>query len=472
MSYKHGVYVSEQATSIVPPTRISAALPVVVGTAPVHLAADSGWPVNVPKLFYTYQEAIAAMGYSADWASWTICEFLRAFFGLFGVGPVVVINVFDPVTHKTDITDESKTFADDIITLENPGLVADPVVTSSDELTTYVKGTDYTVARATGVITRLTTGTIGATETVLVDYAHANPAAVVAADIIGTTGKGLQLVEDVFPRFRLVPGQIVAPGWSIDAGVAAEMVARASSINGLFRAIAIVDIDSDTVTGYTEVPAEKETNNLTDPQCVVCWPKVSIGGVEYWMSSQLAGLNAKTDAAHDDIPFHSPSNKNFQMDSAVANGNEVWLTIEQANYLNGQGIVTALNFTGGWKCWGNRTGAYPAVTDVKDAFLPIRRMFNWIGNTLVTTYWQKVDFPITRRLVETIVDSANIWLNGLAGRQFILGGRVEFQEDENVVTDLMDGIIKFHCYITPPSPAREIDFILEYDPQYLEALFG
>jgi hypothetical protein len=36
----------------------------------------------------------------------------------------------------------------------------------------------------------------------------------------------------------------------------------------------------------------------------------------------------------------------------------------------------------------------------------------------------------------------------------------------------MDGKIKFHVYITPPSPAREIDFILEYDPDYLETLFG
>ncbi len=472
MTYKHGVYVSEQATSIVPPTRIGAAMPVVVGTAPVHLVADANWPVNTPKLFYTYPEAVAAMGYSTDWANWTICEFLRAFFGLFGVGPVVVINVFDPATHKVSVEDESKSFADGTLTLAHDGLVADPEVTDSTGATVYDLTDDYTVDRVTGVITRVATGDIGETEAVLVSYDYADPSAVTTADVIGTAGKGLQLVEEVFPRFRLVPGQIVAPGWSHKTGVAAEMMARAKSINGLFNAIAIVDVDSGTVTSYTAVPTNKETNNLTDPQCVVCWPKVSLGGVAYWMSSQLAGLLAQVDAGNDDIPFRSPSNKNFQMDSAVANGSEVWLTIEQANYLNGQGIVTALNFTGGWKCWGSRTGAYPSVTDVKDAFLPIRRMFNWIGNALVTTYWQKVDFPITRRLVETIVDGGNIWLNGLVGRQFILGGRIEFQEDENPVTDLMDGIIKLHCYVTPPSPAREIDFILEYDPEYLETLFG
>ena len=30
----------------------------------------------------------------------------------------------------------------------------------------------------------------------------------------------------------------------------------------------------------------------------------------------------------------------------------------------------------------------------------------------------------------------------------------------------MDGIIKFHVYMTPPSPAREIDFIQEIDVNY------
>ena len=99
-------------------------------------------------------------------------------------------------------------------------------------------------------------------------------------------------------------------------------------------------------------------------------------------------------------------------------------------------------------------------------------MFSWIGNTLVQTYWQRVDFPLNRRQVDTIVDSVNIWLNGLAARQYILGGRIEFNSDENSTTDLMDGIARFHVYVTPPSPNREIDFVLEYDADYLSALFA
>ena len=54
----------------------------------------------------------------------------------------------------------------------------------------------------------------------------------------------------------------------------------------------------------------------------------------------------------------------------------------------------------------------------------------------------------------------------------ILGGRVEFREEEIPTTDLLDGKIKFHTYLTPPVPAREIDNVLEFDPNYFSALFG
>ena len=38
-----------------------------------------------------------------------------------------------------------------------------------------------------------------------------------------------------------------------------------------------------------------------------------------------------------------------------------------------------------------------------------------------------------------MVDSANIWLNGLTASECLLGGRVEFRSDENTTTDLEDG---------------------------------
>ena len=229
---------------------------------------------------------------------------------------------------------------------------------------------------------------------------------------------------------------------------------------------------TDTVDSYSKVAEWKNNNNVVDEAQVACWPMLALSGTAYHMSTQLMGLIGKVDGDNDSTPYVSPSNKNFQMTSTVLeNGKEVWLGPENGAYLNGQGVVTALNFIGGWVCWGNRMACYPGNTDVKNSFIPVRRMFNWVGNTLVQTFWQRVDAPLNRRQVDTIVDSANIWLNGLAARQYILGGRVEFLESENSTTDLMDGIARFHVYVTPPSPNREIDFILEYDASYLSTLF-
>ncbi len=297
-----------------------------------------------------------------------------------------------------------------------------------------------------------------------------------AQDIIGgidpSTGKktGLELISEVFPRFRLVVGSVVCPGFSSDATVAVAMGAKASMINGLFRAQALVDAPV-TLSRYSDVPAWKEQSNLTDEHIMVCWPKLKYGDTSHWMSSHLAGLLSWVDAQHSGMPYKSPSNERFLAVGAVAGEKEVFLGPDEAEYLNGQGIVTALNFIGGWRCWGNRTSCYPGTTDVKDAFIPIRRTFNWVANTLVLTAWQFLDRPIRRRLIDTVIDSFNVWLNGLQGREIILGGRVAFLETENPTTDLMDGIIRFHVWVTPPSPAREIEFITEYDPAYIGGLF-
>ena len=148
------------------------------------------------------------------------------------------------------------------------------------------------------------------------------------------------------------------------------------------------------------------------------------------------------------------------------------MTLAQANILNAGGVVTALNFMGGYKLWGNYDAAFPTSTDVKDYFIPVSRMFYWVNNVLIRTFWDRLDEPMTRLTVDSVVDTANIWMNGLTGSGYILGGRVEYSEAENPLTSLMAGVIKLHVFITPPSPMQELDFVLEYDVSYVEAALG
>ena len=77
-TYNHGIYIQEQATSLVPTIEVSAGLPVVIGTAPLHLvnAPAAELPVNKATLIYSYAEAVAQFGYSNDWDNYTLCEYM------------------------------------------------------------------------------------------------------------------------------------------------------------------------------------------------------------------------------------------------------------------------------------------------------------------------------------------------------------------------------------------------------------
>jgi phage tail sheath protein FI len=484
-TYKRGVTVLEQPTSVSPPVEVAAGLPVVFGTAPIHLAADQSY-VNKPLLAYSKDEFDAAMGYSADWDKYTLCEFARSQFELYRVAPVVFINVLDPDKHSTEVPAADVPLTAGVAKINQDGVLLSTLIVklAAGDATALEKDTDYTAAfddSGNVVITRLSGGTIPAGQATLnVAYSRLDTSKVTDADLIGgidgTTGaySGLELVNKVFPLFRMVPGQILAPGWSHKPTIAAIMKAKAASINGLFKAIAITDVDS-SATGadlYSEVAAWKSSNSYTDPLQVVGWPMVKLGSEKFHLSTHIAGLNCVTDAKNDDIPFESPSNKQLQADAAVtANGDEVTLGPDQANYLTGQGIITALNFVGGWRLWGNRTGAFPDSTDVKDVFLPVRRMFNWIANNLVLTYLGKVDDPTNKRKIQSVVDAENIRLNAYTARGALLGGRIEFRANENPLTNLLNGQLKFHLLLTPPVPNEEMEFVLEYDVSNFNSLF-
>lgn len=492
-TYRHGVYTSEVPTSLTP--MISVAAPtVVVGTA-VKGA------VNVPTLCHTLKEFTEEFGWSDDFTKYTLCEAAYVHFQLFNVAPVVFVNVLQGLksaTFSVNATTPIKESGE----MNTAGSAPNDLTLSSIETVEFVVDgsseheltatTDYT-ATLSGTTTqtlKITLTTAGKTKVnawlgsgsdhaydVKVTYAI-DPATVTATDIVGgydaNTGKntGLECIEEVYPRFGLIPGTIIAPKYSGTSTVAAALKAKSTNINGVFMATAISDLDTNTVRTYSGVNAAKNNDNFIDPELIVTWAKVGLGEAQMHLSTQVAALMGKVDAAHDDIPYKSPSNENLQCDRMLLeDGTEIFLGKSQANYLNGLGVVTALNFVGGWKCWGNRTSAYPSNTDPKDSFIPCRRMMNWVSNTLVTSFWSKIDDPVNKRLIESTVDRAQIWLNGLVARGALVGGRVEFREDENPVTDLADGKIRFHVYICPPTPAREIEFIQEMDVSYFSTLF-
>lgn len=478
---KLGVHVYEKATSVQTPKVATVGIPFVVGTAPVQSAAKPA-KSNVPVLVTSWDEAVEKLGFSYDWESYTLCEFMYSHLQLFGAQPVIFCNINDPASMKREEAAADYTVADHRVAV-SVDAIADTIKVSVAEgageaATTRAleRDTDYSILYDRDdtdtyvcIVELLEDGSAYDAETVSVAYSAADPKTATVADVVD----GVAQVDACLTAVGLVPDLIAAPGWSHNTVVAAVMATKAAAINGLFKGKAVIDADSgeDGVTEYSQLSGYKNKNNFVDVDQILCWPMVQLGDYRFHLSTQLCGLMATVDAGNRGIPYESPSNKNLKMDACVLkDGTPVNLTWNQVDLIAGSwGVVTAVNFLdSGWVAKGNYTACYPGNTDVKDQFIPVSRMFDFIGNTLIRTFWSKLDKPMTPALRDSILQTCNIWLGGLTGGGYLYGARAEMLAEENPLTSLLDGIITLHIYNAPPVPAQEIDFILEYDVSYME----
>lgn len=476
--YNHGIKIAEQETSIVTPIEGTAGLQVVFGTAPINRLSDPESAVNKPIIAYSFKEAVSKLGYSDDFKKYTLCQSMDATFRVFNVAPIIFVNVLDPNVHKKDITDAELKLVGSKAIIECNDVLLDTIKLKADD-TDLEKNIDYTIGFDSDynvAINVLATDKTDGKTILKVSYSAIDATMVDKNDVIGGYNAltdqetGLELIRVIYPKLGLTPGIILAPGWSHDPEVAAVMQAKCESINSLFTCECIVDIDSANgkATTYDKVKEEKEALGADSKHTIVCWPKVKVGEKQYYYSAMMGALIAYTDANNRDIPNLSPSNKALRVTGTILeDGAEVNLDLEQANLVNSFGVCTAINMNG-WKSWGNNTAIYPSSTDPKDRWIGVRRFFSWWGNTFILTYFQKADSNTDTRLIESIVDSENIRCNSYQARGIIAGGRIEFKSNENPITDILNGTIKFHQYLAPFTPAEYIVNTLEFDPSMIE----
>ena len=133
--------------------------------------------------------------------------------------------------HKKDKKNQSLTFTDGVAAIKDAVLL-DTLKLKVAEAGEALGENDYTAAYdddGTLIITALDTGKLKNVTAAFADYTYLDPSAVTSADIIGGVDnatnekKGLETLNQVFPLTRLVPGIVMAPGWSHDAAVAAVM---------------------------------------------------------------------------------------------------------------------------------------------------------------------------------------------------------------------------------------------------------
>lgn len=476
MAYLHGIRIQENPTSISTPVYNEAGVPVIFGTAPVNLASDPDNATNKLFLCNTFAEAKSAVGYSDDYENFTLCQAMDAFFKAFAVGPIVLCNVLDPATHKASYS-ETLTVTDGQATGTTFGVILSTlsVAFESQELK---EGTDYTVEfndDGYPLFTVLTDGITSLTVTGSAIDATKVSANSVVGSYDATTGKetGIELVRQVFPTFGLTPSFLLAPGWSQNPTVGLALAGKCTDINGLFRCLCLLDIDTTKATKYDEVFTQKKESGYMSENTICLWPMVKYAGKIMAYSAIYAAMASYIDYNNDNVPSLYPSNKAIGISAAVLeDGTEVILDNLQANELNGVGVVTALNMSGTFKAWGNNTAAYPDTTDPKDRWIACRRFFSWWGNSFITTYWDKVDDPANYRLIESFVDSENVRGNSLVSQGKCAGIRMEYSQEDNPIANVIDGKIVFRQYLAPYTPAEDILNILEFDPDMIEAALG
>lgn len=369
MAYKHGVYTSEVATSLVAPIEGTAGLMVVVGTAPVNMLEDPASAVNKPLLVHNYKEAVGAVGYVGDFAQYTLCEAISAAFSVVSVAPMVLINVLDPAKHTSDIEETTIQINDGVAVLDQVGVLLGELTVKAEDSPLTV-GEDYTTTwneDGTVSIVVLETGAAGEATNLTVSGKKLDPSKVTAADIVGGVDVGTGKEDGPGGGAAGVPPAGHDPRHpggtrkSMDATVSAALQAKTKDINSVYKAVCVVDIDSteEGAQQYTDVKKTKEGQAVSDPNAYAVWLYGKVGETVYSGSILAAALTAYTDAVNDDTPNVSPSNKTIAISAAcLEDGTEVVLDQEQANVVNSYGVATWLNMNG-FRLWGNNTAAYP-----------------------------------------------------------------------------------------------------------------
>jgi phage tail sheath protein FI len=240
--------------------------------------------------------------------------------------------------------------------------------------------------------------------------------------------------------------------------------------------MAYAEIDSVTNTSLAAAIAWKSANNYVDPQLHVLFPRASIGGQIFAPEIPRVVAIAQTDASRGGIPYVSSSNKPTFIDSTVlASGLEFDITFDNDDYLNANGISTFANYGAGWMTWGNRNSVYGPLgdTDPVDMWENVRRMFIWMGNTLVLTLMQFVDQPGGVAGVDDVLQTMKSWLNALVAVGALLpGATCTFTPNDNQLINVLNGVFTFAANVAVPIPMETIQINMSYDTSQLQTFIN
>lgn len=480
MAVSHGFNLTEATTSVSAPVQVSSGLQIIVGTAPVNQLANPAAAVNTPLYVSTYKEAVAAVGWSSDFAKYTLCEAISANFQVVGTAPIVVINVLDPKNkkHITALDETSVQVNDGVAEIDKVGILLEKLVVKKDTAT-LTADVDYIASfndDGTVSLALINGGAGDGATTLTVSGSILDASKVTADDIVGgvnaATGAetGLEVVRQVYPKLSKAPGILLAPRFSKNAQVCAALQAKCRKINGLFNAVCFIDLDcsADGAQKYTDVAEQKTKQTATSREAYAMWLYVKVGETVYSGSSMAAAATVYNDSQNGDRPVASPSNVTIPISAAcLEDGTEVLMDQEQGTFLNDLGIATFIRSGTDFVIWGNETAAYPKNTDPKDMFLCIRRFFNYAWTSFVLDNMSKLDKPMNPKRLQSIIDSENMKGSKYVSEEACASYRMVADTEKNTAAELVAGHYHFYLYCTPFPPLKQMNVTMEYEASSL-----
>ncbi len=450
---------------------------VVIGTAAVNMGDVTC--VNKPILIQSPKDAAKYFGTTNNIKGFTINEAIYLATNIYNTFPIIVINVCDPTKHKKQETESALVLKDGKIKLKHIGILIEGLNIQNTDNSTPITNSRYKVEFDANGILEIKVEELGVTK-IDVTYNYLDPSMVTESDVIGSIDpqtlecKGLECVKEIFSKYSMVPSCVVAPDFATSK-IALALDAKVQVINNKWLSFSVIELPKETKFGAA-IEYKKANNNIDEDQIV--FYGVPYIGDETFHGSIVAALHMQSvDAKNDGIPYESPSNKNIKMHGIGYYQDTTFKKISldevEANLLNENGICTIISRSNGTVFWGNRTSVYQpgGDTDPKNIWIPLKRMFKYIGNVLMLNNENEVDKPMTKSRAKSIETNASTWLASLVASEKLLGARVAFLPEDNNIMDMANGKFRWHIYLAPPIPGETLEFLLEYDGEYLKTLY-
>lgn len=483
MAFKHGAYGEHSAYAGKQATSAKGTIPVYIGTAPINQNNtenaenfDYSVFINKPIVLTSYPDAKSKIGVSDNFKAFTLMEAVYAHFmnGDEPISPIIVVNMANPTNRQTSDTEATVILTG--LTGNKVGYINDAAaIIETVSLAELTKDTDYTLSYVDGQIKINITKSSFSDNSIVATYKKIDTSDTVITETVFKEALNALDVCEIATGY--IPTVMVSPYYSKKKAYHDIMLEKANTkIANKWYVDVVTDIMADSTTNtIAKAITKKATDGFDNKIEKVVYPMIKFNDKIYHYSTMLTVAMQQTDTGADGVPYISPSNKKIYADAAVLeDGTEIFINETSANTANANGLTTVNVVRGELRSWGGCNGNYNYINEnnidpeyLQDVGV---RMKHYILNYFQYNFIDNVDMPISRRDIDSILASAQQWLNSLINEGKLLYAKIDFIADNNSVKDMISGDFVFDTSYTHTPNAKSLTFKTHYTTEGISTL--